>query len=130
MTRAEVEPRIGRSGTCSPPLELSFDVGAHALPGPYVAKSEIPSTLFRSPYQTTCTWSPRSVPPTSSPNIRMKSWFWPRHTTGLSAELPLGKESECVPVGKNGSLPETTLAPPEADQPVVPSSRPPFGARR
>ena len=43
----------------------------------------------------------------------MKSWFWPRHTTGLSAELPLGKESECVPVGKNGSLPETTLAPPE-----------------
>src|SRR2546429_1692527 len=127
--RAEVEPRIGNRGTTRPPLELTFPVGAQPEPGANVAKSEMPSTVFSRPYQTTRTRRPESVPPTSEPNIRTKSCCWPRHTTGLVAALPLGSESECDPVRRNGSLPATTEAPPESDQPVLPFSSPPLDAR-
>ena len=54
----------------------------------------------------------------------------PRQTVGLRAELPLGSDSECVPLEKNGWLPLTTVAPPDSDQPVLPDSKPPFCAGR
>src|SRR5579862_5036507 len=49
--------------------------------------------------------------------------------TGLVAALPLGSMSECEPVERKGSLPETTDAP-LSDQPVAPFSRPPSGAKK
>jgi hypothetical protein len=48
---------------------------------------------------------------------------------GLSARLPLGSESECVPLAKKGWFPALTEAPPLSDHPFDPLSRPPFGAR-
>src|SRR6266852_5209972 len=128
--RAEVEPRIGSNGTCKPRLELIFADGSQGPPCARVAKSLLPSTWLRRPYQMTRMRSPLSVPPESAANMRTKSWFGPRHTTGLVAELPLGSESEFVPVGRNGSFPLTTAAPPESDQPVLPDSKLPFGARK
>src|SRR5438874_7776609 len=128
-TRAEVEPTSGMS-RLKPPVELTLEVGHQPLPGLKTAKSVAPSSWLSSPYQRTRTRRPESVPPASAPNMRIAMFFGPMQVTGLSATLPLGSESECVPVGRNGSFPGTTAAPPDSDQPVEPFSRPPLGARK
>src|SRR5205823_5713387 len=103
-TRADVEPRSGIR-MFPPPPESSRPWAAQGPPGAYVVASVIPSTTFSRPYQTTRTRRPESVPPTSEPNMRMYTSFGPRQRTGLAALLPLGSDSECVPVASTVWLP-------------------------
>jgi len=72
----------------------------------------------------TRTWRPPSAPPASLPNSRTYGSFEPIQIVGLVAELPLGSESALAPLAENGSLPGTTAAPPDSDQPAEPLSKP------